>query len=142
METAALIEFLLLLLIAASLIAMATIRLKIPYTVALVVGGFLIDLFHFPIVEKISESTGVLTPEVIMMLFLPALLFEAGINIHVRHLRENLVPILLFAVFGVVSATLVHRVRRLLGHRPSSDGRHVVRRADRRHGSYFRPGSF
>ena len=107
METAALIEFLLLLLIAASLIAMATIRLKIPYTVALVVGGFLIDLFHFRIVEQVGEGEGLLTPEVIMMLFLPALLFEAGINIHIRHLRENLIPILLFAVFGVVSATVV-----------------------------------
>ena len=107
METAALIEFLLLLLIAASLIAMATIRLKIPYTVALVVGGFLIDLFHFRIVEQVGEGEGLLTPEVIMMLFLPALLFEAGINIHIRHLRQNLIPILLFAVVGVVLATLV-----------------------------------
>ena len=107
METAALIEFLLLLLIAASLIAMATIRLKIPYTVALVVGGFLIDLFHFRIVEQVGEGEGLLTPEVIMMLFLPALLFEAGINIHIQHLRQNLVPILLFAVLGVVLATLV-----------------------------------
>lgn len=105
METAALIEFLLLLLIVASLIAMATITLKIPYTVALVVGGFLIDLFHFGIVEKVGESEGLLTPEVIMMLFLPALLFEAGINIHIRHLRENLFPILLFAVPGLVIAT-------------------------------------
>ena len=48
METAALIEFLLLLLIAASLIAIATIHLKIPYTVALVVGGFLIDPLSLP----------------------------------------------------------------------------------------------
>ena len=107
METAALIEFLLLLLIAASLIAIATIHLKIPYTVALVVGGFLIDLFHFRIVEQVGEGEGLLTPEVIMMLFLPALLFEAGINIHIRHLRQNLIPILLFAVVGVVLATLV-----------------------------------
>lgn len=42
-----------------------------------------------------------------MILFLPALLFESGININVRQLRENLAPILLLAVFGVLVATVI-----------------------------------
>ena len=109
MEAAEIIQFLLLLLIAASLIAMATIRLKIPYTIALVIGGFLIDFFHVPITGRLGESgsTGILTPDVIFMIFLPGLLFDAGLNIQAGRLAKNLTPILLLAIFGVLIATAV-----------------------------------
>ena len=40
-------------------------------------------------------------------MFLPALLFESGININIRRLRENLAPILLLAVVGVLVATVI-----------------------------------
>lgn len=109
METTVLVEFLLLLLIAASLIWMAARKLRLPYTIALVFGGFLIDFFHLPIVEHLGggDSSGWLTPDIIFMVFLPGLLFEAGININVRTLLDNLKPILLVAVVGVVVATVV-----------------------------------
>jgi Na+:H+ antiporter len=109
MTPASIIEFLLWLLIAASLIAMITKRLKVPYTVALVAGGFAIDIFRLPIANVLGkgQQVQVLTPDIIMILFLPALLFESGININVRQLRENLIPILLLAVGGVVAATVV-----------------------------------
>ena len=109
MEAAEIIQFLLLLLIAASLIAMATIRLKIPYTIALVIGGFLIDIFHVPITGRLGEggSSDVLTPDVIFMIFLPGLLFEAGLNIQARRLQRNLIPVLLLAIIGVLMATAV-----------------------------------
>ena len=107
METAVVVELLLLLLIAASLIWMATRRLRLPYTIALVFGGFLIDLFHLPILEHIGEesASGWLTPDLIFLVFLPGLLFEAGINIQVRQLLDNLRPILLVAILGLVIAT-------------------------------------
>lgn len=109
MPAASVIELLLLLLIVASVIAIVTIRLRIPYTIALVVGGFLIDIFRVPIIGLLGEqgSSQVLTPDVIFMIFLPGLLFEAGLNIQARQLRKDLVPILLLAVVGVVIATLV-----------------------------------
>ena len=108
MDTHSIIEFLLLLLIAASLIAFVTFRFKVPYTVALVFGGVLIDLFHLPIIEHMRESDErLLTPDIIFMVFLPGLLFEAGINLHVRHLKSNITPILLLAIPGVIVATLV-----------------------------------
>lgn len=110
MHTSAVIEFLLWLLIVASLIAFITRALRLPYTIALVIGGFLIDLFHLPIAQVFGEGGGpahLLTPEVIFTLFLPGLLFEAGINIHVRRLRENIIPISLLAVVGVLLATLI-----------------------------------
>ena len=108
MDTHSIIEFLLLLLIVASLIAFITFRFKAPYTVALVFGGILIDLLHLPIVEHIRESDDrLLTPDIIFMVFLPGLLFEAGMNLHVRHLMRDLTPILLLAIPGVIIATLV-----------------------------------
>ncbi len=109
MNAAHVVEFLLGLLIAASIIALVTSRLRLPYTIALVIGGFAIDLFHIPIMERFGTTGGpqhLLTPEIIFTLFLPALLFEAGININVRHLRQNLAPIALLAVAGVIIATL------------------------------------
>lgn len=109
MTTTSIVELLLLLLIAASLIALVTTRLKIPYTIALVIGGVAIDLFHLPIKQVLGEptQTPLLTPEIIFILFLPALLFESGINVHLRHLRRNLLPILLLAVVGLLLATCV-----------------------------------
>ncbi|MBC8165960.1 MAG: cation:proton antiporter [Bryobacteraceae bacterium] len=112
MNTASVIEFLLLLLIAASVIAVITSRLRIPYTIALVIAGFGIDLFQLPIRAILGpNATQILTPEVILIVFLPGLLFESGININVRLLRENLAPILVLAVAGVATATLLSTAR-------------------------------
>jgi CPA1 family monovalent cation:H+ antiporter len=109
MSPATIIEFLLWLLIAASVIALVAKRFNMPYTVALVLGGFAIDLFRPPLVGVFGtgQPTQLLTPDVILILFLPALLFESGININVRQLRENLAPILLLAVVGVLIATVI-----------------------------------
>lgn len=101
------VELLLLLLIAASLVAMAARRFRVPYTIALVFAGVAIDLFHLPIVELLGESGAGerwLSPEIIFMVFLPGLLFEAGININVRHLLKELGPILLVAIAGLLIA--------------------------------------
>lgn len=109
MSTTSIVEFFVLLLIAASLIALVTLRWKIPYTIALVIGGVAIDLFHVPITEILGREPGeaLLTPEIIFILFLPALLFESGINVNIRRLRENIVPIMLLAVAGVILATMI-----------------------------------
>ena len=47
------IEFLIWLLIAASIIAVIAARLRIPYTVALVLGGLLLGSFHLPILQRL-----------------------------------------------------------------------------------------
>ncbi|MGH9355190.1 MAG: cation:proton antiporter, partial [Terriglobia bacterium] len=104
------IEFLIWLLIAASVIAVAAARLKVPYTVALVIGGLVVGFLHrLPIVEAVSQGhrPNWLTPDVILILFLPPLLFEGSIKIRLRYLRENLIPILLLANAGVLVATVI-----------------------------------
>ncbi len=106
MSATVIVELLLLLLLAVSGVALLTSRWKDPYTIALVFAGFAIDLFHVPIKEVAGHSQ-LLTPDVIFVLFLPALLFESSLNIEITHLRENFWPIILLAVIGVGAATAI-----------------------------------
>jgi monovalent cation:H+ antiporter, CPA1 family len=102
------VEFLIWLLIAASVIAMVAGRLRIPYTVALVLGGLVLGSLHLPIVETlVSHQPDWLTPNIVLVIFLPALLFEGSLKLRVRQLRDNALPILLLATVGVLVATLV-----------------------------------
>ena len=87
------------LLLIASLVAIAVQRLRIPYTVALVVVGLLIT-FQSPV--QIS-----LTPELILALFVPPLVFEAAFHLNINELRRNFLRIFLLAVPGVIVTTLV-----------------------------------
>jgi CPA1 family monovalent cation:H+ antiporter len=101
------------LLIVASVIAVVASRLRIPYTAALVIGGLILgSLHHLPhilFLESVTHSQrpNWLTPNIILTLFLPPLLFEGSIKIQARHLWENIAPILLLANLGVLAATLI-----------------------------------
>jgi Na+:H+ antiporter len=103
------VEFLIWLLVAASVIAVAAKRIGIPYTVALVLGGLLLSAaplaFLAPL--QLGNRPEWLTPDVILTLFLPALLFEGSLKIDFRHILTDLAPLLLLANFGVLIATLV-----------------------------------
>lgn len=102
------VEFLIWLLIAASIIAVIAMRLRIPYTVALVIGGLVLGALPFPMVASAYQSAqrpNWLTPEVILIFFLPALLFEGSLKINFGQLLRNLVPIGALATAGVVAAT-------------------------------------
>jgi CPA1 family monovalent cation:H+ antiporter len=93
-ETHFSITVLIALLLIASGVAMATKWVRLPYTLALVVVGLVISPMHFLPVVHVS-------PELILLVFLPALLFEAAWNLKLHHLRENLWPILTMATVGV-----------------------------------------
>ena len=83
------------LFLVASGVAMATKWVRVPYTLMLVIVGLIISPMHFlPPVH--------ILPELILLIFLPALLFEAAWNLNLSHRRENLIPILILAVPGVV----------------------------------------
>jgi monovalent cation:H+ antiporter, CPA1 family len=87
------------LLLIASLVAMAVRRLRIPYSVALVVVGLLLTT------QSPVEID--LTPELILALFVPPLVFEAAFQLNFDNLRASLPTILLLAVPGVILTTLV-----------------------------------
>ena len=67
---------------------------QIPYTLLLVIVGLGLAFIDVRLVN--------LSPELILEIFLPPLLFEAAWNIRWRSLKENWLPVSLFAVFGVV----------------------------------------
>jgi CPA1 family monovalent cation:H+ antiporter len=83
------------LLIIAMLVAIIARRSKLPYTVGLVITGLVLALL--PI------KTGfALTHDLIFLVILPPLLFEAALNIPWEELRRDLPPVLSLTIFGVV----------------------------------------
>ncbi|MGA8618529.1 MAG: cation:proton antiporter [Candidatus Sulfotelmatobacter sp.] len=103
------VEFLIWLLIAASAIAILAKRLRAPYTVALVAGGLMLSALRLPRLSPLDpgQRPDWLTPDVILIVFLPALVFEGGMKLNVRDLLRNSAPLLLLANLGVLLAALV-----------------------------------
>ena len=87
------------LLLVASLVAIVVRRLRVPYTVALVVVGLLLT--------NLSPIKVELTPELILGLFVPPLIFEAAFHLNFSELRRNLTIILVLAVPGVLITMLI-----------------------------------
>lgn len=76
-------------------ISVLTARLRVPYTVGLVIAGLLAGLIpHAHVIE--------LTPSLVLFVFLPPLLFDGGWSIDTNELRRNWVPVVLLATAGVL----------------------------------------
>ena len=88
------------LLLIAALAAMIARRVRIPYTVILVVAGIGLSFFSF-------MSDFELSKELIFTVLLPPLIFEATLFIRWRELMHNLPVILVFAVIGVLLSALL-----------------------------------
>jgi monovalent cation:H+ antiporter, CPA1 family len=105
-QVTGLVNTLIVLLLVATVVALITRRLRIPYVVGLVLAGLTITKALLP------QAVG-LNPEVILNLFLPILIFEAAINTDISRLRGTIKPIALLAGPGVllaavITATLLH----------------------------------
>jgi len=100
-----------LILMALLAVAMAAIPLSrilpIPYTVILVGIGMAISTAShaWPLLHTLQSFQ--LTPELVMFVFLPALIFESGYNLNARQLIKDLLPVLLLAVPGLLVATFI-----------------------------------
>jgi CPA1 family monovalent cation:H+ antiporter len=93
------IETILVLLLIVFAVALVARWARLPYTIALVVTGLLGFQPGFRDLE--------LTPDLILIVFLPVLLFEGAYNVSARSLRRDLLPVTLLAVPGVLFSTLV-----------------------------------
>ena len=101
-----------LLLVVATLVALAARRLRVPYTVGLVVAGTGLALAH------VHTGTA-LTGHLLFSALLPPLLFEAALSLSWAELRRDALPILTLATVGVVvSALAVAAGMALLVHWP------------------------
>jgi CPA1 family monovalent cation:H+ antiporter len=91
------IEIILGLLVVAAALAWMAARLKVPYPILMVLGGLAIGFV--PRLPRIS-----LEPDYVFVLFLPPLLYFAGLMTTWRDFRANLRPISMLAI-GLVLAT-------------------------------------
>jgi CPA1 family monovalent cation:H+ antiporter len=98
-DAARTIAIVLVLLIAATILAVIARRIALPYPVLLVLGG--LGLGFIPSLPVVA-----LEPDVVFLLFLPPILFGAGYFTSIRDLKANIRPIGLLAV-GLVLFTMV-----------------------------------
>ncbi|MEZ4444338.1 MAG: sodium:proton antiporter [Polyangiaceae bacterium] len=89
----------LILLLIASIVGMVARRLGVPYTLALVVAGLGLSFLHLHALDDLA-----LTPDLLLLLFLPPLLFEAAYHLPFEDLRKNAVHITYLALAGVMVA--------------------------------------
>ena len=83
----------------ATIVGIVARRLRLPYTIGLVFMGLALALrgqFEIDI-----------TPNLILGLLVPPLIFEAAFHLNLPELRRNLAPILAFAILGVVITTVL-----------------------------------
>jgi len=98
-----LVTFLIFLTISVLVAYLAT-RLRVPYTIAMVLVGLGVSLLHLGLGQYLAIE---LEPELILLIFLPGLLFEASYHIDLTLLRANLRSILLLAIPGVLVSTII-----------------------------------
>jgi CPA1 family monovalent cation:H+ antiporter len=87
----------LILLLIASVVGMLARRVRIPYTLALVLAGLALSFVQMEALKDLN-----LTSDLLMLLFLPPLLFEAAYHMPFAELRKNGAHIAFLALIGVV----------------------------------------
>lgn len=93
-----------------SVVFFASKKIKVPYTVLLVlVGLLLVPIVNLPYFETVFGFLDdlVLTPELLFYIFLPVLIFESGFNMKIRKMLDSAWAISLFAVVSLLISTLV-----------------------------------
>src|SRR5574341_2217812 len=92
-------EVIIVLLLIASAVAVGARQLRLPYTVGLVLIGLALT--------SLSPQRVELSPQIILALLVPPLVFEAAFHIRLEDLQRDLWLILLLAVPGVILTTLM-----------------------------------
>ncbi|MES9900678.1 MAG: cation:proton antiporter [Sedimenticola sp.] len=94
-----------LLLIALAILVFSK-KTRLPFTVVLVLMGVALAELHdiYPAQLELLEQLTI-SPDLILFVFLPTLIFESSYNLDARQLRHNLAPILTLAVPGLLIST-------------------------------------
>jgi CPA1 family monovalent cation:H+ antiporter len=100
-DTVSVLEIFVVLVAAATVMAIATRRLTIlPYSVGLVILGVAVSALELPLDLEIP-------PDVLLAALLPGLIFEAAYRIDLRDLVPNLAAITLLATVGVLLTAVI-----------------------------------
>lgn len=96
-----------LLLLASATLAAAK-RLHLPFTILLVIVGLVIAALSSSLPHGLAELLDFhVSPDIILYVFLPSLIFESAFHLDARQLRDNLSPVLALAVPGLLISTVV-----------------------------------
>jgi CPA1 family monovalent cation:H+ antiporter len=100
MQTADVVGLIVILLLIALCVTFITAYIQLPYTLALVIVGLIIGESHlFP--------TVVLSPDLVLFIFLPGLLFEGAWNLDSKYLLGDWLPVTLFVILGLLFSIAV-----------------------------------
>ncbi|WP_028108483.1 cation:proton antiporter [Ferrimonas futtsuensis] len=107
--------FLILSLLVGALVRHSLKGLPVPYTVVLLIIGLLLGLVQragvftgtTPMLAQTLELVSQISPQVILYLFLPTLIFESAFSLEVHLFRRMAPQIALLAIPGLVMATLL-----------------------------------
>ena len=98
-EVILIIEIVVGLLLISSLVGIVTERLRIPYTAGLVLIGLVLAL--------VGQRSVSVSPELILGILVPPLIFEAAFQVKAKDLMKDLAPILSLAIPGVLLTTFL-----------------------------------
>jgi Sodium/hydrogen exchanger family len=95
------------LLLFASLSAVLLRRIRLPYTIGLMIIGIFLGVAQdrLGMLEPIRHIR--LPPDIVLFLFVPTLVFPAAVQLDLRLLRQNLWPLLLLSFPGVILSTAI-----------------------------------
>jgi CPA1 family monovalent cation:H+ antiporter len=105
MEFVFILEIFIGLLLIASLVAISVQRFRMPYTVGLVLVGLALAVTIFEFFSGFSELQNLrdlVVPQLILVILVPPLIFEAAFHININELRKNLWIVLTLAIPGVI----------------------------------------
>lgn len=87
--------------------SLALKRVNFPYTIGLMIIGLGLGWALWAIPALAEYRNLLLSPEIILYIILPTLIFEASMNIDARLLFKNLGPIVVLSVFGLLVSAVV-----------------------------------
>ncbi len=95
------------LLLVAAAASIGLKRTRMPYTVGLVLLGLVLGWLaeRVDALEPLGEAA--LSPDMILFVFLPTLIFESAFNLNARLLSQNMAPVLTLAVPGLLLSTAI-----------------------------------
>lgn len=106
LQVAQLVGSVMLLLLVAAMALVISKRTRLPFTVLLVVVGIALNAAAGLMPEVLNEYLAYqISPDVILFVFLPTLIFESAFALDGRELRENIGPVLTLAVPGLLIST-------------------------------------
>ena len=88
------------LVLIAFVVALIARRLRAPYALALVITGLVVGIPR--LLPKVH-----LDPAILMTVFLPPLLFESALNLHIDLLKRDWRPIAIYTLAGTIASTLI-----------------------------------